>query len=94
MCRARIRTGPPPSARLASTNARVRSDKTCPRTIRAIVSHDTAKTDEQQRHAQSTLQRRRIPDEVRLLEEFTQRGYQHDDEDDRWQRVKHVHDAH
>ena len=42
MCRARIRTGPPPNARLASTNARVRSDSTCPRTMRAIVSHDTA----------------------------------------------------
>ena len=37
-----IQRGLAPSARLASTNARVRSDKTCPRTMRAIVSHDTA----------------------------------------------------
>jgi len=41
-CRAKIQCGFAPSARLASTKARVRSDKTCPRTIRAIVSHETA----------------------------------------------------
>ena len=42
MWRAKIQCGFAPSARLASTNARVRSDKTCPRTMRAIVSHETA----------------------------------------------------
>ena len=42
MCRARMRAGPAPNARLASTNGRWRSESTCPRTMRAIVSHETA----------------------------------------------------
>src|SRR6266550_3560389 len=42
MCRDRIRIGPAPNERLASTKARERSDNTCPRTMRAIVSQDTA----------------------------------------------------
>ena len=95
MCRARIRTGPPPSARLASTKARVRNDSTCPRTMRAIVSHDTAPRPTNSSVTRSPpCQRRRILDEVRLLEHFAQRGHQHDDKNDGGQRVKDIHDAH
>ena len=95
MCRARIRTGPPPSARLASTNARVRSDSTCPRTMRAMVSHDTApRPTNSSITRKAPCQRRRVADEMRLLEQFAQRGDEHDDENDRRQRIKHVHNAH
>ena len=95
ICRLRICPCPAPRTRLASTKARCRSDSTCPRTIRAIVSHETAPSP-----ANRNSSRASFPHSgdatcaSQILQPAFQRRDQHDHKNNGRQRIQHIHEAH
>ena len=95
ICRDRIRTGPAPSARLASTNCRDRKDNTWPRTMRAIVSHETAPSATNRTSKRATFAAfGQAGGGQSVPQRRFERAHEHDRHNDRRHRIKNVHDAH